>query len=110
MAFDGRRRIVSAGGSFRRRFKQVDAWMRKALVCVSLAALLIAGCGDNRNGGNQSVPAVQVDPGQVNAEDLKAAVSDEKVKAFYAARNWAPVWTAGLAGRLEASFAEAARH
>jgi murein L,D-transpeptidase YcbB/YkuD len=84
--------------------------MRKALVCVSLAALLIAGCGDGGSKGSQAAPAVKVDPGQVNAEDLKAAVSDEKVKAFYAARNWAPVWTPDLAGRLEASFAEAARH
>lgn len=86
--------------------------MRKALVCVSLAALMIAGCGvsNNDGGGGQAAPAVQVDPGKVTAEELKAAVSDEKVKAFYAARNWAPVWNSDLAGRLEASFAEAARH
>jgi murein L,D-transpeptidase YcbB/YkuD len=103
-------------GSYRRGdrseggFKEVDAWMRKALVCVSLAALMIAGCGVVNTDGNQAAPAVQVDPAKVNAEDLKAAVSDEKVKAFYAARNWAPVWTPDLAGRLEASFGEAARH
>ncbi len=84
--------------------------MRKALVCVSLAALLIAGCGDNRGNGSQAAPAVQVDPGKVTAEDLKAAVSDDRVKAFYAKRNWAPVWTPDLAGKLEASFGEAARH
>jgi len=104
------RRIISPGGSFRSRFKEVDTWMRRVLVCVSAAALLVAGCSVVSSDGNQSAPAVQVDPGKVTAEDLKAAVSDEKVKAFYAARNWAPVWTPDLAGKLEASFGEAARH
>jgi murein L,D-transpeptidase YcbB/YkuD len=83
--------------------------MRRALAWVSLATVLIAGCGDDRT-GKHSAAAVQVDPGRVTPDGLKAAVSDERVRAFYAARGWAPVWTQELAGRLDAAFGEAERH
>jgi murein L,D-transpeptidase YcbB/YkuD len=84
--------------------------MRKMLACVSLAALLAAGCGDMAGGGDRSGKAVRVDPKAVTAADLKAAVSDPRVKRFYEARGWQPVWTGERAEALTAAFGDAARH
>src|SRR5438067_1912794 len=84
--------------------------MRKLLVCVSLAALAIAGCdklgGGGGGGGGQSV---DVNAKQVSAADLQAAVTDPRVKRFYEARNWAPVWDDAKAKDLTAAFADAGR-
>jgi hypothetical protein len=63
--------------------------MRNVLVCVSAAALLVAGCGSPSQSGGAKGETVQVDPAQVSPQDLQAAVKDERVKRFYAARNWA---------------------
>ena len=82
--------------------------MRRLLVCVSLAALLASGCDMVQD--REGAPAAKIEREKVTPEALKAAVSDERVKAFYAKRNWAPVWTDDLAGKLEASFADAERH
>jgi len=85
--------------------------MRHFLLSVSLAALLVAGCGDDRAGGSGgAVEAARIDKGRVTSEDLKAAVTDERAKAFYAKRGWQPVWTKELAEKLEPAFAEAQRH
>ena len=86
--------------------------MRRFLVCVSLAALVVAGCGESRGGGaaGAAVEAAEIDKSRVTPEELKAAVKDEKVKAFYAKRGWQPVWTEELAETLEPAFAEAERH
>jgi murein L,D-transpeptidase YcbB/YkuD len=84
--------------------------MRKALVCVSLAALALVGC--DQIGGNGSAPSqsVGVNPKQVSAADLQAAVSDPRVRQFYESRNWAPVWDDAHTKDLTAAFAEAGRH
>ncbi|HYG47259.1 MAG TPA: L,D-transpeptidase family protein [Allosphingosinicella sp.] len=86
--------------------------MRKMLACVSLAALLASGCDFVSTGGGGGSPgqAVQVDPKAVTAADLQAAVSDPRVKRFYEARGWQPVWTAERAQELNAAFEDAARH
>ena len=85
--------------------------MRHLLLSVSLAALLVAGCGENRGGeAGGAVEAASIDKGRVTPEDLKAAVSDDGVKAFYAKRGWQPVWTEELAQQLEPAFADAERH
>jgi murein L,D-transpeptidase YcbB/YkuD len=81
------------------------------LACVSLAALLAAGCDVvTQGGGGGSGQAVQVDPKAVTAADLKAAVSDPRVKAFYEARNWQAAWTGERAEELQGAFADAVRH
>ena len=83
--------------------------MRKMLACVSLAALLAGGCDvvTTSPGSGQSV---QVDPKAVTPADLKAAVSDPRVKTFYEARGWQAVWTGERAEELQAAFGDAVRH
>jgi murein L,D-transpeptidase YcbB/YkuD len=82
--------------------------MRKLLLCVSLAALLATGCGED--GGSGTGGSAAVEPRNVSPEQLKAAVSDPRVRAFYEARSWAAVWTPELAGQLTGALGEADRH
>jgi murein L,D-transpeptidase YcbB/YkuD len=87
--------------------------MRKMLACVSLAALLAGGCdfvSTSGGGSPSSGQAVQVDPKAVTAADLQAAVTDPRVKKFYEARGWKPIWTGERAQELNAAFEDAARH
>src|SRR5919199_1598124 len=84
--------------------------MRKAFVCVSLAALALAGCDRLGGNGGGNAQSVKVDPKQISAADLQAAVTDPRVKKFYEARNWAPVWDDAHAKDLTAAFADAGRH
>lgn len=88
--------------------------MRKILVCVSLAALLAGGCDfvstSSGGGGTSAGPVVAVNPEAVTPADLKAAVSDPRVKKFYEARGWQAVWTGERAQELTAAFEDAARH
>ena len=84
--------------------------MRKMLACVSLAALLAAGCDVVTRSGGGSGQTVQVDPKAVTAADLKAAVSDPRVKAFYEARGWQAAWTGERAEELQGAFADALHH
>jgi murein L,D-transpeptidase YcbB/YkuD len=84
--------------------------------CVSLVALLVAGCefqttgGGSGGGETAQAGAGDINPEQVTAEALKAAVKDERVKRFYESRNWAAVWTAPLAQELTAALGEAQSH
>ncbi len=84
--------------------------MRKMLACVSLAALLAAGCDVVTQSGGGSGQPVQVDPKAVTAADLQAAVEDPRVKAFYEARGWKAAWTGERAEELQGAFADAVRH
>ena len=88
--------------------------MRKILVCVSLAALLAGGCDfvntSGGGGGGSSGQVVQVDPKAVTPADLRAAVTDPRVKKFYEARGWQAVWTGERAQELTAAFEDAAAH
>jgi murein L,D-transpeptidase YcbB/YkuD len=78
-------------------------------VCVSLAALLAGGCNVVGGGGGNG-QAVQTDVENVTAADLQAAVKDPRVKRFYEARGWAPVWSKALVKDLSGAFADAGRH
>ena len=82
--------------------------MRKVLACVSLAAMLVAGCGESNSGG--SAESVDVSPKNVSPQDLQAAVSDDRVKKFYEARQWAAVWNDDRAGKLTQAFRYAEKH
>jgi murein L,D-transpeptidase YcbB/YkuD len=83
--------------------------MRKALLCVSLAALVAGGC-DRIGGGGSGQQTVSTEVKNVTPQDLQAAVSDPRVKGFYEARGWAPVWDKKLGGELTAAFGDAERH
>jgi L,D-transpeptidase YcbB len=85
--------------------------MRRALVCVSLAALAVGGCNvvsSDKNGGGQG--SVQTQVKDVTPEALRAAVTDPEVKRFYEARSWAPVWDKARVADLTAAFQDAGRH
>ncbi|HEX6375752.1 MAG TPA: L,D-transpeptidase family protein [Allosphingosinicella sp.] len=84
--------------------------MRKMLACVSLAALVAGGCDMVTGGGDSSGASVEVDPKAVTPADLKAAVTDPRVKSFYEARGWQAAWTGERAEELNAAFGDSARH
>ncbi|TFI59776.1 murein L,D-transpeptidase [Sphingomonas parva] len=82
--------------------------MRGFIMGVSLVALAASGCGDNQGGnGSQSVA---VEPKQVTAAELQAAVTDERVRRFYELRQWQPAWTDESAQDLTAALGDAGRH
>ncbi len=91
--------------------------MKKSFLAASSAALIaIAGCGsaDSQSSGSGSETtsraAAMVAPGQVSPQQLQAAVSDERVRSFYEARNWEPAWTSGTAPGLLEALEQAERH
>ncbi len=51
-----------------------------------------------------------VDPEAVNESELKAAVSDDRVRQFYRDRNWKPAWTSETAPDLVEALRGAGRH
>lgn len=51
-----------------------------------------------------------VDPQAVGQSELKAAVSDERVRQFYQNRNWEPAWTSDTAPGLVEALRGAGRH
>ncbi|MBV8687374.1 MAG: L,D-transpeptidase family protein [Alphaproteobacteria bacterium] len=85
--------------------------MRRALVCVSLAALLAGGgCNVVGSGGGGEQGGVRTEVKNVTPADLQAAVTDPQVKKFYEARGWQPVWDKARADDLTAAFGDAERH
>lgn len=76
-----------------------------------IAAVLIglASCSQSAGGdGGEGAAAVQ--PSRVTAEQLRAAVTDPRVRLFYEARDWAPAWDADKARTLTETFGGASRH
>ena len=76
--------------------------MRLGLL-VSVACLLVAGCGDLAGPTGPQAPAVE-------ASALQAAVRDPRVRRFYAARQWRPAWTREAEDSLRAALDRADRH
>jgi L,D-transpeptidase YcbB len=86
----------------------VKARLRAATAAAMLA---IAGC-DNislGSGGSGGEGADAAAP-QVSAEELRAAVSDERVRRFYEARQWRPAWSGEQEQALVAALRGANRH
>jgi len=77
-----------------------------------LFGVALSGC----NPFSSSDPAARqasewrVEPRAVTAEALRAAVKDEEARRFYAARDWAPVWTDEAVPELTSALAQARRH
>ena len=61
------------------------------------ASLAVAGCGNRQPhydpATDQAASEWKVRPGDVQPAALQAAVTDDQVKRFYAARNWQAAWT-----------------
>jgi murein L,D-transpeptidase YcbB/YkuD len=81
--------------------------MRVAFRYLALPGLLLAaGCEDQGRSGD----AVAVEPRQVTPEQLKAAAKDPRVRRFYQAGGWQPVWTEERPRELDAAIRDADRH
>ena len=75
------------------------------------AAIFIAvsGCGNQGSGdGGNGLAAVQ--PSRVDPALLREAVSDERSRSFYEARQWQPAWTEETAEALVQAIDGATRH
>lgn len=83
--------------------------MRNFLICVSAAALAVAGCdrGATQPGDRA---ADNVAPREVAPEALRAAVADDRVRAFYEARGWQAAWNEDQARELTEALRDAPRH
>jgi murein L,D-transpeptidase YcbB/YkuD len=64
----------------------------KTMAAVAAAMLALAGCDKISIGGGGDGGAGSAPP-QIAAADLQGAVSDERVRRFYEARQWQPVWS-----------------
>lgn len=71
--------------------------MTSRAIFLAAACLCIASCGNSQNysdpATDQAMSAWKVQPDDVEPAALQAAVKDDQVKAFYAARNWQAAWT-----------------
>ncbi len=82
--------------------------MKKPFVLAAGSALLaLSACnfvGSSAQAGGDAATA------QVDAQALQAAVQDPRVRRFYEARNWQPVWTAQATQRFEEALGDAKQH
>jgi murein L,D-transpeptidase YcbB/YkuD len=74
-----------------------------AAVLLALAACDNIPMGGSGGGGEAAAP-------QIAAADLRAAVSDPRVRSFYEARNWQPVGSGEQERQLLAAINDARRH
>jgi L,D-transpeptidase YcbB len=77
-----------------------------AVAALSLITMAPA-CSGNQTLGSD--PAM-VDPKRVTPAALQAAASEPRVRAFYEAREWEPLWTRDAARALVGAIEEAPRH
>ena len=59
------------------------------LAPAALVISLIAACGPLTSLGGDSL----VRPNEVSAQSLQSSQMEERVRAFYAARDWRPAWS-----------------
>lgn len=84
--------------------------MRFNLMFASAAAVLALSACDQGPAQPGDAAAEAVDPGDVSPSTLQAAVSDERVKAFYEARQWRAAWNESRARELAEALRDAPRH
>jgi murein L,D-transpeptidase YcbB/YkuD len=77
---------------------------------ISVAALLAAAACDRGPTQLGDHAADAVAPKDVSAEELRAAVSDPRVKRFYEARGWQAAWNEDRAGALTEALRGAPAH
>jgi murein L,D-transpeptidase YcbB/YkuD len=83
-------------------------------IFLAAASLCIASCGNTQPHSDPATDQAQrewkVNPDDVDANALQAAVKDDQVKKFYAARNWQAAWTKDNVGALLESLDDAQAH
>jgi len=72
--------------------------------------LAMAGCDNISIGGGGGGGSADSAAPQVSAEELRAAVSDERVRRFYEARQWRAAWNGEQEQALVAALRDSARH
>jgi murein L,D-transpeptidase YcbB/YkuD len=78
---------------------------------LAAAVLFAASCGEDPPQSEAAERAVRlVDPDEVSVAALQAAVSDERMRRFYAARDWQPAWTRDTTPSLVEALDGSARH
>ncbi|MEI7933009.1 MAG: L,D-transpeptidase family protein, partial [Alphaproteobacteria bacterium] len=84
----------------------------RGIAIAALSALLLACSPSNGTilPAAQRAPAPAVNWTQPDTETLKAAVMDNRMRAFYEARAWRPAWTAEAADQLRAAVKDLPRH
>ena len=89
---------------------------RHFLIILS-AGVALAGCGSQSSNPFQSddpamreAHALQLEPKQVDAAELKAKVTDKRARSFYEARGWQAAWDDITAGGLLAALGDSERH
>lgn len=79
---------------------------------LAFVGLPLSGCGESSKIETDRIQdqktAVQL--GKISPAQLRAEVSDERVKRFYDARGWQPVWTPETTRELRQAMGEAVRH
>ncbi|HET9429203.1 MAG TPA: L,D-transpeptidase family protein [Allosphingosinicella sp.] len=77
-----------------------------------MAALILglSGCGVNQGSGDGGNGLAAVQPSRVDPALLREAVTDERARTFYEARQWQPVWNAETAEALVQAISGANRH
>ena len=70
------------------------------LAPAALVISLIAACGPLTSLGGDSL----VRPNEVSAQSLQSSQMEERVRAFYAARDWRPAWSPSSAAQLQDAF------
>ncbi len=82
--------------------------MRPLPFLLFLSAIPLAACGSRDSA--HSVEWAEVNPDDVSADALKAAVKDDASRKFYEARGWKAVWTDDLAYDLAETVRLAPEH
>ena len=75
-----------------------------------VALLILGGCSNQPNAGDGGNGVAAVQPSRVTADELRAAVDDDRLRAFYEARQWQPAWNAETAAALVAAVNSAPAH
>ena len=78
-----------------------------------LAATAMSGCDFSSRDEDPAARVASswhVDPQQVTAAALQAAVKDDDLRKFYEARQWKAAWDEGRVGQLSTALQDARRH
>lgn len=75
------------------------------LAAIAFTLVATASCG---SGGDNAAPVAEAR--DVTPEALRAAVQDDRTRAFYEARQWQSAWSEDAAQQLRAALSNAVRH